>query len=149
MHPATRSHFADWWDEVLTEGHWAASWRASLDALTAEQAAWSPAPERHSIWQIVLHMVFWREVALRRARTGQGPTPDERARLNFPEITDRSEAAWTEAKRRLEDTHARIAAALRDPNPANDALAEFLPHDAYHFGQINYLRAMQGMEPID
>lgn len=149
MHPEARALIASWWDEVLTEGHWAAPWRASIDGLTAEQAAWSPAPGRHSIWQIVLHMVFWREAALRRARTGERTTPDERARLNFPEITDRSESAWAEARRRLDDTHARVAGALRDPDPANDVLAEFLPHDAYHFGQINYLRAMQGILTVE
>lgn len=149
MHPEARSHIAAWWDDVLTDGHWAASWRASLVGLTAEQAAWSPAPGRHSIWQIVLHMVFWREVVLRRTCTGQSTPPDERARLNFPDITDRSESAWAEAIRRLDDTHARVAAALRDPDPGNDGFAEFLPHDAYHFGQINYLRALQGIKTVE
>ena len=149
LHPEARAHIAERWDEVASDGLWAASWRASLDDLSAEQAAWSPAPGRHSIWQIVLHMVFWREVALRRAAGGPSPTEQEQARLNFPEITDASAAAWAAVRDRFYDTQAGIAAALRDPAEPNDRLTYLLPHDCYHFGQIAYVRAMQGLPPID
>lgn len=32
----------------------------ALAGLTAAQASWQPARERHSIWQIVRHMAQWR-----------------------------------------------------------------------------------------
>ncbi len=154
--PSTdRELISKWWNDAWTEGLWAASWQKSLDGLTAAQAAWSPpsAPgvtgERHSIWQFVLHMVFWREAWLRRLATDQRTTPEERATLNFPIITDKSEAAWAEARRRFEETQTKIAAALKTPSPAADPIMYFLPHDAYHFGQINYLRAMQGLKFIE
>lgn len=149
LHPAARAFVADAWDAAWSEGAWAAAWSKSLEGLSAEQAAWSPAPGRHSIWQIVLHMVFWRESYLRRVATGERHTPEELARLNFPEITDAAEAAWAEARRRFEDTQQRMSSALREPDPKHDVLASFYPHDAYHFGQINYLRAMLGIKPID
>jgi hypothetical protein len=38
---------------------------------------------------------------------------------------------------------------LADPSPTNDPLVSFLPHDMYHFGQINFIRAMQGLPPIE
>lgn len=138
-----------WWTDAWNQGLWAASWSKSLDGLTAAQAAWSPAPGRNSIWQIVLHMIFWRESWLRRAATGQKPTDDEIARGNFPQLTDLSDTAWQAARQRFADSQQRIADRLRDPNPANDPLMSFLPHDSYHIGQINYLRAMQGLKPIE
>ncbi|HZN36453.1 MAG TPA: DinB family protein [Pirellulaceae bacterium] len=152
MAQTDRQLITAWWSAAWTDGLWAAAWSKSIDGLTAEQAAWKPpgvAGQRHSIWQLVLHLIFWRESWLRRLATGQKPTPDETARLNFPEIADRSEAAWAEARRRLADTQQQIAAALASVNPDADLLMHFLPHDCYHFGQINYLRAMQGLPPIE
>jgi uncharacterized damage-inducible protein DinB len=144
-----RRRIVQWWDEAWDEGLWAGAWRRAVDELVPAQAAWRPVvPGRcHSIWQLVLHIVFWRESWLRRAATGTKPTSEEIERGNFPEIADRSEAAWSEARRRLHDTQQRIALALRDPAPENEPLVYFLVHDTHHFGQIALLRAMQGLPP--
>ena len=40
MEQAAREHVMKWWNEAWSEGLWAASWRKSLDGLTAAQAAW-------------------------------------------------------------------------------------------------------------
>jgi hypothetical protein len=42
-----------------------------------------------------------------------------------------------------------VAAALRDEKMPIDRLRYVLPHDCYHFGQINLLRAMLGLPPIE
>lgn len=102
--------------------------------------------------QIVLHMVFWREDALRRVRAIEAlvkPTEGELRRLNFPAITDVTEAGWAGARRRLSESQERVTDSFRDPNASAERLAYLLPHDCYHFGQINYLRAMQGLKPIE
>ncbi len=145
----------DWWNDAWSEGLWAASWSKSLEGLTAAQAAWSPASaagagrQLHSIWQNVLHMVFWREDALARLAGGAKPTAEQLARLNFPVIADTSEPAWEEARRRFADSQARIAAAFADGALSMERLKYMLPHDCYHFGQINHLRALLGLPPIE
>ncbi|MBK7404280.1 MAG: DinB family protein [Phycisphaerales bacterium] len=149
LHPAARAHLATWFDQAWTEGLWAAAWSKSLDGLTPEQAAWSPGPHTHSIWQQVLHMVYWRERHIRRIETGRPPSNDDLAALNWPEITDISEGAWAAARARFEATQRRIAALLGESDPAHDVLVYFLPHDCYHFGQINSARAMLGFKPIE
>ncbi len=154
MPDPARDHVVSWWNEAWRSGLWAASWEKSIADLSAAQAAWSPATPgvpgtRHSIWQIVLHMCFWREGWLRRVATGQKLTPEEISRGNFPPVTDTSEPAWAETRRRFAETQTRFAAALADPAADTASLAYFLPHDCYHFGQINYLRAMQGLKPIE
>ncbi len=144
-----------WWSEAWTDGLWAASWQKSIDGLTARQAAWAPpspagvAGPRHSIWQIVLHMVFWRENWLGRLSGGPRPTDDETAQLNFPAVTDISEQAWAAARRRFIESQERVAAALKNGKAEADPIMYFLPHDCYHFGQINYLRAMQGVKSAE
>jgi hypothetical protein len=137
------------WNEAWSEGLWAAPWHKSVAGLTTAQAAWSPGPGRHSIWQIIEHMMFWREDTLRRLAGGARPTPAELASGNFPQIGDRSEAAWRATVERFEGTQRRIAEALADPGNPLDRLGYLLPHDSYHVGQINYLRALQELPPIE
>lgn len=149
MDPAAREYIAGAWDRAWSEGLWAAAWGKSVEGLSSAQAAWSPGEGRNSIWQIVLHMVFWREYALRRAEGGDVLPDDEIARRNFPRITEVTEEAWAEARRQFEASHRRVAQGLRNPSESYDRLASLLGHDAYHVGQINYLRAMQGLAPIE
>lgn len=150
-----QAFFADHWTDAWTEGLWAASWSRSVDGLTAEQAAWSPASapgvtgNRHSIWQIVLHMCFWREDGLRRLTDSSKPSEAALAAGNFPIINDRSEAAWAAARERLSLSQQAVAAALSRPGVDISRLQYLLPHDCYHFGQINLIRAMLGLSPIE
>ena len=102
---------------------------------------------RHSIWQNVLHVVFWRENWLRRVSTGVKPSKEEMAAGNWPQVGTETggasprtaqgdEAAWAEARRRLTETQERIGAALANPSLSEEhfgALAYFVPHDCYHF----------------
>lgn len=155
MAESGRERVLKWWGEAWDEGLWAASWKKSLEGLTAEQAAWQPpsAPGvpglRHSIWQIVEHMIFWRESWTRRVEGGRKHTDEEYKTGNFPVISDRSEGAWAASRARFEETQKRAAAALKDRGEAAAILEYFLPHDCYHFGQINYLRAMLGLKAIE
>lgn len=138
-----------WWRDAWSEGLWAAGWKASLDGLTASQAAWVPAPGRHSIWQTVLHMIFWREGWLRRESTGVRITEEERERFNWPEIADTSEDAWAKTKARFEETQRNIESRLASGAESAAPMLYFLPHDCYHFGQISANRAMLGLPPIE
>jgi hypothetical protein len=144
-----------WWGDAWTEGLWAGSWSKSLEGLTPQQAAWQPpsAPgvsgQRHSIWQIVIHMIFWREGWLRRVATGQKLTKEEIEVGNYPAVGEVSAAAWEQARERFADTQTRMAAALKDTSPKAELLIYFLPHDCYHFGQIGYIRAMLGFAALE
>jgi hypothetical protein len=138
-----------WLNEAWTTGLWAASWSKAIDSLTPSQAAWAPAPDRHSIWQLVLHMAFWREVAMRRAMTGQQPKDEEVKSGNFPTLSDRSEKAWADAKQRFAASQRKLTEMLETGGLEADPLMNFLAHDSYHFGQINYLRGLQGLPSVE
>lgn len=133
------------WREAWSTGLWAAPWSRVIADVTAAQAAWKPSPQRHSIWQIVAHVVFWREEAARRIR-GQGKTPDDQvAPLNFPQPDAPTDAAWSALRDRFETTHRLIEAAASEHPTTDPHLSCLLAHDAYHVGQIAYLRALQGL----
>jgi hypothetical protein len=42
--------------------------RGALRGVTAEQAAWRPAPGRHNIWELALHAAYWKYIVARRLR---------------------------------------------------------------------------------
>lgn len=137
------------WDAAWTEGLWSTAWSKALDGLTPSEAAWKPAKERHSIWQIVNHMLFWREDALNRLAGAGKPSAEHIERMNFPEPTEVSEHQWKALRQRFEQSQQRVSAFLADDSASLDRLRYLLPHDCYHFGQIMYLRALYGKPPLD
>jgi uncharacterized damage-inducible protein DinB len=144
-----RMILAEWWDEAHEKGVWWASWRDAVN-VTAEQAAWKPAPGRHSIWQLVSHLIFWRRYMLRRVAGGES-WPQERIDAEqWIEPDEPTEEAWAESRRQFEESHVAIRSAFAEGEGEPDRrLRYFLQHDCYHVGQIMYLRALQGLPPLE
>ena len=101
----------------------------------------------HSIWQIVLHTIAWREVACRLlAGEGVNGLPEEQ---NWPTLVDTSEAAWQRVRHELTTSQERFLAAMLLCSESNlkttvtgqtftieDMLFGVLHHDIYHAGQV-------------
>jgi uncharacterized damage-inducible protein DinB len=122
-----------------------------LDSVTAEVAAAHPIDDAHSIWELVLHVTVWSDVArdrLRGERT-EDPRPDE----NWPPVTDVTPAAWTSAVERMRQSYRALADDVRQLDDSR--LAEKVPgldytvsnllhgvieHGTYHGGQIAILK---------
>jgi hypothetical protein len=138
------------------------SWQPSLsmavDGLTASQAAWKPAPPRHSIWQIVRHVARWK-AALLQAWERQPPDYDDLDRTDWQEVAG-DDAAWQADVRQLHELSEHVKARLvsldgvevqgmltwyEKPMPIPFMLIRVATHDIYHAGQIRYLRALQGI----
>jgi uncharacterized damage-inducible protein DinB len=122
-----------------------------LEDVSAPDAAAHPIRGAHSIWELVLHITAWTEIARERlaGSAKADPTPDE----DWPPVSDRSAEAWRAAKERLKDAHRELAAevgALDDavlisrlPGKDHTALVMYhgiIEHDAYHGGQIAILK---------
>ena len=134
------------WDDTWDKSWWWPAFSVAFPDLTAAQAAWKPAPQRHSIWQILNHMILWRQVCVRRAR-GEKPSHDEIDRRNWEEPPDPTDAAWRDALARLERSHRQVHEALADESLEIDHLRYLLMHDVHHLGQVTYIRALQGLPP--
>jgi uncharacterized damage-inducible protein DinB len=132
----------------------------AVAGLTARQAAWKPSPQRHSIWQIVRHVILWKQGVL-DAWEGGVVSEHDLAGRDWQEVAG-DDAAWQADVRRLEEITGRIkervqalddaALARRIPTFADSPdqalavrLARMATHDIYHAGQIRYLRALQGL----
>ena len=119
--------------------------------VTAEQAAQRAIPGAHTIWELVLHVSSWTEIARERlvGSAKADPTPDE----DWPPVRDTSAEAWRAAVERLKEAHRELAADVaklgdsdligRVPGKDHSVLVMFhgiIEHDAYHGGQIAILK---------
>src|SRR3990170_3525060 len=142
------------------EWQWQPSLTEALEGLTAAQAAWKPGSGRHSIWQIVRHLLLWKRGVL----SAWDGSPLDGAQL---EADDWQEAAggedeWERDRRALLDVSAQCltrVGALDDKElsrpiawyttgqtqPLAIRIVRTTTHDIYHSGQIRYLRALQGL----
>lgn len=137
------------WEEAWSEGLWYATWEKALDGLSPAQAAWKPYPERHSIWQILNHMLFWQDYSLRLI-AGNKPSREEAERGNWLDPAEVSQSAWADARRRFAGSCQKMRDAMNTADEEGfERLIYHLPHESYHFGQIMYLRALQGLAPIE
>lgn len=123
-----------------------------LADITVEQAVQRPIPAAHNIWELVMHLTSWTNIALRRLDGGQ-PEPHEGE--DWPEPGEVSAERWTTIVEALEESHERlceVVAGLSDEvlatnAPQSDRSFAFMlhgvaQHDAYHGGQIALLRKL-------
>ncbi|MEO5579235.1 MAG: DinB family protein [Gemmatimonadaceae bacterium] len=121
-----------------------------LEGVTADDAMQRSMPVAHNIWEIVLHLTSWANIALRRIAGGQvQPFQDE----DWPPTGEMTVNRWWAARQELAASYER----LRDITVAmSDArLDELAPqsertiammlhgvsqHSAYHGGQIALLK---------
>ncbi|WP_375415749.1 DinB family protein [uncultured Hymenobacter sp.] len=135
---------------------------ATLDGLSAAQAAARPLPGAHSIGELVRHLASWAEtVAQRVARQQLVPA----VAADWPPFpAEATDDAWQAALQELRAAHAHLlAAAVALPEAALDTLLQAPPnqpagaptsgyvllhgtaqHYLYHAGQVALLR--KGLE---
>ncbi|WP_324715289.1 DinB family protein [Carboxydochorda subterranea] len=161
--PVDATTLVEWFEKSWNEAYHTPVARA-LEGLTAAQAFWKPAPERHSAWQQVMHMAYWREYFI-RALEGNPAFPAEadlQANNWPPHPEPADDAAWAAARSRLEATQQRLVKLLRampperlerpawgGEEPVALAIVHYMRHDSYHLGQIMLLRGLQGLPPLD
>ncbi|MFZ5827912.1 MAG: DinB family protein [Bacillota bacterium] len=158
-------HLARALQRLVTDPHngWLCPFSEAVSGVTAEQAAWVPAPGLNAIWALVHHIRVEAEVVQRRL-LGE---PADYAALGAPDGWPESgmtvdEAAWQEACRSAVAAHEELAALLE--TLSDEELAQpvkpgwpsrrywvqgLIAHTLYHTGQIVLLRRLQGnWEPL-
>lgn len=139
------------YDQVLRGAAWHGDpmWQI-LEGISAETAAARPVPEAHTIWEIVMHMIFWEEVATERLAGRRAGLVEER---NFPPMPEHTDEAWSKtldqlraSNRRFREALAQLdAAKLDDLSAAGkrtiyDEAHGLIEHHIYHLGQIALLK---------
>lgn len=126
----------------------------TLQSISPKIAAQKIRPNSNSIWEIVNHLIAWRENVLQRVKGKIMTTPDHNY---FTAIEDLSETAWQQSLQDLATSQENWIDFLRELDET--ALAKIYPknnhtyyehihgilhHDAYHLGQIVLLKKLLG-----
>jgi len=118
----------------------------AVKGLTAEQASWTDGKGNHSVGQLAYHLVYWN----RRNLANLKGEKQEKFSGNNEETFDRFDAkSWNEIVRQLDDVMNELEKWVETADEAKlkESAAVFThisTHNAYHVGQIIYVRREQG-----
>lgn len=129
-----------------TQKDWFVPANIAIEGLTAKQAMWKDGSGNHSAGQLTFHLVYWNERLLKQFNN----EPVEKFSGNNEETFYKfDEKQWSDLIKKLDDilTAWEIAIKNADETKLNDwyeNIANMNTHNAYHTGQIIYLRKLQG-----
>ena len=119
----------------------------SVEGLTAEQAAWKDGNANHSIAQLVSHLIFWNQTQLARFKGETPPAYSGKNDETFGANLDKG--SWEAAVRQLDSVLTEWEKAIESADEKKlqswySTIAHISAHNAYHTGQILYIRKQQG-----
>ena len=111
-----------------------------------EQARWTPGAGNHSVGQLAYHLVFWNREELARFK-GERPAPY--SGKNDDTFNNFDSKTWNDTVHQLDQvlTDWEQAVAAADEKKLEQwapTIARIGTHNAYHIGQIIYVRKLQG-----
>lgn len=118
----------------------------AVEGLTAEQVSWTDGKGNHSIGQLANHLVFWNSDVLAKLR---GETEPKFSGNNDETFNNFDAKKWSETVQQLDkvltDLEKFVETADEKTLAKNaSTLAHVGMHNAYHLGQMIYIRRLQG-----
>ncbi len=136
--------------EQLRSTHNKAEWfvpaNTAVVGLTAEQASWTDGKGNHSVGQLVNHLVFWDRRELQKFK---GEPQDKFSGNNDETFNSFDAKQWATAVKQLDEVMTDWEKAVEAADEAKlkdwySDVAHIGAHNAYHIGQIIYVRKEQG-----
>jgi hypothetical protein len=118
----------------------------AVDGLTAEQASWQPPAGGHSAGQSTYHLLFWnrRNLAKLKGKTLEKFTAD-----NEETFVKFDSKQWSDTVKQLDQVMTELEKLVETADEQKLAvwaptIGNICTHNAYHVGQIVYVRKLQG-----
>ena len=137
--------------EQLRSTHNKAEWfvpaNTAVAGLTPEQASWTDKSGNHSVGQLANHLVFWNQQELAKFK---GENPAKFDGNNNETFNSFDAKSWNETVKQLDQVMTDWEQAVGAADDAKVSLwastiAHIGTHNAYHIGQIVYVRKLQGV----
>lgn len=119
----------------------------SIQNLTAEQAMWKPSgKDAHSVGQLAYHIWYWDNRSLNSMKGIKNAPFDGNNNETFDNFTA---AQWDDLVKKLDQTLSDLEAFVQNADEATleknaSQIEHIATHNAYHIGQILYVRKLQG-----
>lgn len=119
----------------------------AVAGLTAEQAKWTDGHGNHSVGQLVNHLAFWNERVLAEVK---GEKPQAFSGNNDETFNSFDSKSWAATVTRLDNVMKALEKLVEDADEAKlrasaSTMEHVGAHNAYHLGQIIYVRKLQGV----
>jgi len=130
-----------------SEEDWFVPATIAVDGLTAEQAMWSPGKGNHSVGQLAYHLWYWDARSLQQFKGEKQAPFDGNNNETFDNFTA---TQWDDLVKKLNQVLTDWEKAVEttdDQKLADNAslIAHVGAHNAYHIGQILYVRKLHGV----
>lgn len=149
------------WDSCYEKEDWYPPLTDALKELSEEQANWRPEGEPvNTIWENVHHLIFYKERLLKRMTGEESDYPEGLSNDDTFAVQSMSNKDWQETLDRLQSVHQGIRDQIARweeeefehifPNRSQSVgrwVNSLIMHDAYHTGQIMFIRKLQGSWP--
>jgi uncharacterized damage-inducible protein DinB len=118
----------------------------AVDGITAEQANWTDGKGNHSVGQLAYHLLFWDRRALVEFK---GEDPGKFSGNNEETFNNFDSKQWSDTVRQLDQVLTDWEKAVEAADDAKlskgaSLIAHVGAHNAYHIGQIVFVRKEQG-----
>jgi hypothetical protein len=128
------------------KAEWFVPINTAVEGLTAEQANWQPPKGGHSAGQLTYHLLFWNRRNLNNLRgikndkfTGDNTeTFDRFDSKQWADIVEQLDQVMTDLEKLVETADDQQLAKWAN------TIGNLCTHNAYHIGQIIYVRKLQG-----
>jgi uncharacterized damage-inducible protein DinB len=134
----------------LKSTHENAEWfvpaNTAVKGLAAEQASWTDGKGNHSVGQLAYHLVFWNR---RNLLVLKGEKPEKFSGNNDETFDKFDIKTWNDTVRQLDEVMKELEKWVETADEAKlkenaQVFTHISTHNAYHIGQIIYVRKEQG-----
>ena len=145
--PATlRSLLVHELETTHSKAEWFVPINTAVDGLTAEQANWQPQGGLHSAGQLAYHLLYWNRRTLEKLK---GEPLEKYSGNNDETFTKFDEKQWSNVVKQLGEVmtdYEKFVESADENKLASIAptVANICTHNAYHIGQMVYVRKLQG-----
>ena len=129
-----------------TQADWFVPISVAVDGLTAEQASWQPPAGGHTAGQLTYHLLFWNR---RNLLHFKGQTTEKFGGDNEETFSKFDTKQWNDTVHQLDQVMTDLEKLVETAD--DQQLTKWAPtignictHNAYHVGQIVYVRKLQG-----
>lgn len=118
----------------------------AISDLTPEQASWTDSSGNHSIAQLTNHLIFWDLQQLQKFNDGKEHNFNGDNKETF---TGLDKTAWDATVKRMDSVLTAWEVAIQNAPESKlqkwyNIISHLSTHNAYHTGQIIYIRKMRG-----
>jgi len=129
-----------------TTPEWFVPANVAVKGLTPEQASWTDGKGNHSVGQLAYHLVFWNRQNLQRLK---GEKPAAFSGNNDETFNKFDTKTWNETVQQLDDVMKELEHWVETADETKlkenaQTFTHISTHNAYHVGQIIYVRKEQG-----